>query len=260
MSRRIPSCTQQPVSRLVAPLSAGESTVTGAAGLPDHPRLHTGTCSFETSSRLILRSVRGSLSFDKGSSDKGSSDRGCMGVGDAMKTLLSRLTGQNTLDQILAGVSAAEAFHALLTLDALAKLGVLADGPRARECSVAHAGVAHKRAPSMLAGQRLCLLSDGLLARSLARGLGAQGADVSHGTLDDARAGGATLIVCPDAPDLNVIDAANVSCRGRGSAWLFVLPFGDGVLTSPRLQPASSACFRCFERRWLGMSPGPIRS
>src|SRR5262249_32796936 len=62
-------------------------------------------------------------------------------------------------------------------------------------------------------------------------------------------------IVCPDGPDLHLLEETNRVAQRTGIVWLPVFPFGDAVVVGPLIRPGVSPCFRCFELRWLGISP-----
>ena len=203
--------------------------------LPDRPRLRSGCCVFDTSEGLVVRSVAGAFRIEPVHRR-------------AMQRVLARLDGTNDFHRLLGDELTHDAFYALRMLASFAETGLLAEGPISSKAR-SHA------MPMRLDGIALVILGHGFFSGALGRSFKALGAIVCHGDLAFAQAYGAVAIACPDGPDLASLEAANIDARAIGTAWLPVFPFGDGIITGPLFRPSASPCFRCFELRWLGISP-----
>src|SRR4029079_3944687 len=92
----------------------------------------------------------------------------------------------------------------------------------------------------------------GAFGNALRRHLQGLGAVVRS---DGEVAPGTMAIACPDGPDLSSLETFNQAAHDSRRPWIVVLRFGDGVVTGPVFAAAEAPCFRCFERRWLGLSP-----
>lgn len=207
--------------------------------LPDRPRLHSGCCVFDAPEGLVVRSVAGAFCIEPVHRE-------------AMQRILARLDGTHDFQQLLGGERTLDAFYALRILASFAQSGLLAEGAVS---SKAPPRTPPSALPVRLNGITLIALDGGLFSGALGRSFEALGATVCRGDLAFARACGAVAFACPDGPDLMSLEKVNIAARATGAAWLPVFPFGDGIITGPLFRPPTSPCFRCFELRWLGISP-----
>jgi ribosomal protein S12 methylthiotransferase accessory factor len=169
-----------------------------------------------------------------------------------MQRILARLDGTYDFVRLLGDQSTEEAFYALRMLASFAQSGLLAEGPISVHAPLRSAAI---DVPVRLDGITLVTLNAGLFSAALGRSLKAFGGTVQRGTLADARACGAVAVACLEGPDFVLLHSINTLARAIGTTWLPVFPFGDGIIVGPLFRPASGPCFRCFELRWLGISP-----
>jgi ribosomal protein S12 methylthiotransferase accessory factor len=95
----------------------------------------------------------------------------------------------------------------------------------------------------------------GTMATEVGRLLQAAGAHTGLGTLFDAAGKGAICLFCPDGPAIEALEDLNRAALESGAQWMPAFPFGDSIVVGPVMRPGNGPCFRCFERRWLGLSP-----
>lgn len=206
--------------------------------LPDRPRLRSNICVFDAGDELVIRSVAGAFRIDP--------------VHRAlMSRILPRLDGTHDFYELLSGESTNEAFYALRMLASFAESGLLADGPSEVKTAFTE--------PSLplpgLTGVNLVRLDNGLFSSALCRSFQSLGANVYDGDLALARPSKAIAFACPDGPDLASLESTNIAAVANAIPWLPVFPFGDGIIIGPLFRPQASPCLRCFELRWLGISP-----
>jgi ribosomal protein S12 methylthiotransferase accessory factor len=165
-----------------------------------------------------------------------------------IRRLFQRLDGTNDIEAILRYESVPDAFFALGIFRVLQDDGLIAEGPSPES------PVALSFATPHLTGLKVRVIDlPGLLSAAMLGRLEALGARIVWGDADTDDA--TTTLVCPDGPDLNLLDRTNRRMQQRSRAWLPTFPLGDVVLAGPRIRPGVSGCFHCFERRWLGISP-----
>ena len=197
--------------------------------LPDRPRLLQGVEAFPAGEALIVRTVVGAVQIPRS-------------YRNAIEQLLPRLDGHYTYQGLLGDQAGRDGLYALGLLSWLAEQGALADGPPARACATT-------RTEPRLDGVELDLLDSGPFANALRAHLCALGAKVAFSTIaSPAR----LALACPDGPALGRLEALNQKSCG---SWLAIFPFGDGIVISPVFAADHAPCFRCFELRWLGISP-----
>lgn len=208
------------------------------SGLPDQPRLRAGCHVVTTPHGLIVRSVAGAFRIEPTHRP-------------AMERVLARLDGSHDFAELLSGETAADAFYALRLLSSFAQSGLLADGQVSTERSD------HRRSPiaATLDGLTVVMLHSGLFAGALRALLSSWGATVLSGDVVLALRHGAIALAAPDEVDLRSMDDANLSAAAAGVIWLPILPFGDGTIVGPLVNPSRGPCFRCLELRWLEISP-----
>lgn len=206
--------------------------MTQRRGLPDRPRLRHGVDAFPAGDGLIVRTVIGAVQVPQ-------SYRG------VVEHLLPRLDGHYSYEQLLGGQAAGDGIYALGLLSWLAQQGALADGPPADALPTT-------RTPPRLEGIEIDLLDNGCFATALRTRLTGLGAAV---TVSSAASAGRLALACPDGPALASLEARNLQSRRSSFSWMAAFPFGDGVVTTPVFIGGTAPCFRCFELRWLGISP-----
>lgn len=199
--------------------------------LPECPRLRPGVCAFPWRGTLVIRSAKAALRIPR--------HRSLL-----IQNLLTRLDGSSTLARLLEHERGLDGLFVLSLLSELSKAGMLADGPEP-VCPPAP----ERR---LLTGVNLTLLHDGHFARALEQSLANLGVKVATRVSDDVAG---IVLACPDAPDFPALMAMNRMARSSGLTWLPVLPFGDAVISGPTFSGKNQPCFRCFELRWLGISP-----
>jgi bacteriocin biosynthesis cyclodehydratase domain-containing protein len=204
--------------------------------LPNYPSLRPGCCAFEEDGFLILRSTQGAFRIEPARRQ-------------SMQRVLAKLDGTHDFPALLGEEPVEDAFYALHTLSAMADAEQLADGPLRRGSEY---GCNNTR-PIGLGGITAILPEPGFVSSALGERLRAFGAEVREG--NSPVMGGAVLLVSPDGPDLRRLEEINSSSLKSGIVWVPVLPFGDAIVVGPLIRPGFSACFRCFELRWLGISP-----
>jgi len=112
-----------------------------------------------------------------------------------------------------------------------------------------------------LAGRRVTVLGHGELASQIGDAFSNAGALVEvvgpapgqpEAPVDVP---GADLVIAgPSGPDLALLARANDLARGAGAAYLPVFHIGDEGIAGPLAVAGRSACFRCWELRWLGLA------
>jgi ribosomal protein S12 methylthiotransferase accessory factor len=156
---------------------------------------------------------------------------------------------------------------ALQIIDELDAAGLLVH--RAAESSAAAESPAvtplqpafHGRAVATSA--RVVVVGKGPAARAAAGALAAQGLTVAEaltetetetegGNGDEERAD--LVIACPAGPDLARLEAINRAAVAGGSPVLPAFLLGDLAIVGPVGAATGSACLRCWELRWLGLS------
>lgn len=205
--------------------------------LPDRPRLRNGCSIFEYKGNLVVRGTTGSYQV-------ASSHRA------AMHRVLSRLDGSHDFEGILGGETTADAFYALRLLASLSESKLLMDGPEQRKTCLTCDGDR-----KLLRDRTFICLDSGCLSTAITNCLSTLGANVVCGNLQDAVRMGGIGIVCLDDTDLVSVEAINQEALRVGATWLVTIPFGDCIVTSPVFVPPRPPCFRCFELRWLSISP-----
>ena len=63
------------------------------------------------------------------------------------------------------------------------------------------------------------------------------------------------LLACLDGPQLAHFEELNERLWQARVSWLPAFILGEEAICGPMVRPGSSACFRCFELRWMGQSP-----
>lgn len=97
-----------------------------------------------------------------------------------------------------------------------------------------------------LPSARVTVVGDGCAARVAAAVLGDHGVGLGGE--------GDVVLACPAGPDLAVLGELNLAALAGGVALLPAFPLGDEALVGPVCGPHGTACFRCWELRWLGLS------
>ena len=207
----------------------------GHGTVPDRPQLSAGVCVFRHGDGIVVRTVAGAVLLARTNEAR-------------LANLLPRLTGEFSLEELLDGTPGCDGLALLGLLSWLATMGALVDGPLP--------AVPVQAPARRLDGLELVLLHDGILAREFGRHLQALGARVRPAErLAGRPAAGLLHLACPDAPDLAALGELNQQALSLGLDWMAVFPFGDGIVTGPRFSAAGQPCWRCFELRWLGISP-----
>jgi ribosomal protein S12 methylthiotransferase accessory factor len=200
-----------------------------SARQPNRPRLRTGVCWFDRDDGLVVRSTKGSLLVP--------AERR-----DVAVRLLASLDGKRGIGELLTGHVPLDAFAMIALISALAGLGLVVEGPF---------GPPPRPQPDTEpwpADAKVEVLGSGLLAGALRRRLtefGGPAADRDP-----------TLrVFALDRVDLQALEAQDRTAFDTRRPWVPVFPFGDAVVVGPMIRPGVTACFRCFELRWLGISP-----
>jgi ribosomal protein S12 methylthiotransferase accessory factor len=179
---------------------------------------------------LVVRSTKGSFMVP--------ADRRDLAV-----RLLRSLDGQHGLEHLLSGYAALDAFSAIGLVSALAELGLVVERAGRAGATPAVDGEATWPAEASVAVLGVGLVSDAI--RDCLTQVGARLSSVD-----------ATFSVLGlEGPDIAALDAENRAAYDAGRTWMPVFPFGDAIVVGPLIRPGHTACFRCFELRWLGMSP-----
>jgi ribosomal protein S12 methylthiotransferase accessory factor len=191
------------------------------------PRLRTGIRWYLGAEGLVVRSATGSFTVPAG----------LRGVAER---LLPSLDGRRELGELASGGTTADGLGAIAFIAALADLNLLADGPDRPP---------QGRSPDLaLLAAHVVVQGDGLLAAAIRDHL----VTPATGT---ANAGAPLHLLALDGPDLSALHAENRAAHAAGRDWMPVFPFGDRLVVGPLIRPGETACLRCFELRWLGMSP-----
>ena len=66
--------------------------------------------------------------------------------------------------------------------------------------------------------------------------------------------GSGLRMVCPDGPDLAMLEACNGYARKSGQPWMPAFRLADELIAGPVFEPDRPGCFQCFVLRWLGMA------
>jgi ribosomal protein S12 methylthiotransferase accessory factor len=202
--------------------------MTGTA--PDHPRLRRGIRWFEGSEGLVVRSTKASFVVPSA-------------LRDVAARLLPSLDGQRGLEALVSDYCSRDALSAIALLTAFADLDLVVEGTAGTPPAIPDIDDRGTWLDASVA-----VIGSGLLADATRRRLTQAGARV-----DDAGAMLRVLIL--QRPDMATLDAQNRAACDTGQRWLPVFPFGDAVIVGPLIRPGHTACFRCFELRWLGISP-----
>jgi ribosomal protein S12 methylthiotransferase accessory factor len=167
-----------------------------------------------------------------------------------MVRVVAKLDGTNDLVALLGSEPVADAFYILRMLGWFAQSGMIVAGPAPAASSNLLPDLPAPRLDRMLV-----LPESGRFATALAHSMRAAGANAHRGSAGDAERLGAILLVCLDGPDLASLETANCAAIEAGIDWLPIFPFGDAIVIGPSVPPGGAPCFRCFELRWLGISP-----
>lgn len=206
--------------------------------LPDFPRLRHGISIFRDNDGLVIRSVRGAFRI---------TPVFC----EAMLRTAAKLDGTNDFVTLLGHEKATDAFYLLRMLSWFSQSGLVASGPAGTTKGPLSGDLRIPR-PS---AHSMVLSGAGPLSVALLRRLELAGGRVRPGDVDDAAASGSVLITCLDRPNLAVLDQIHRAALAARVPWLPIFPFGDAIVVGPYVRRGRSACFRCFELRWLGISP-----
>ena len=218
--------------------------------VPERPRLHSGCSVFEHNGNMIVRSSRMAVRIDSARREFGA-------------RFLPRLNGRYTLSDLVAGEHRDDIIYALVLLGDLTRYGMLHDdGEVAEECAPAHhegdlvAGASGlDRADAGVSGAMISVVGRGPLAQAVACRLETLGATVRSGDPGMTDSSADLVLVCADGPSVGLLETANQAAFQTRVCWLPVFVLGEEVIVGPRIRPGVSACFRCFELRWLGISP-----
>jgi len=207
--------------------------------VPDYPRLHPGVSIFADGASVIIRSVHGAFRIEPVHRA-------------AMLRVMEKLDGANSLVTLLGHERTADAFYILRMLGWFAQCGMLSGSGAG---TGAEASRQLDTTGRRLKGASLVFRPGDRLTDALLSRMSVAGAAVCHGEVDDAAAADAVHLVCPDGPDLGVLEAINRAAVQARVSWLPVFPFGDAVVIGPLVPAGGGPCLRCFELRWLGISP-----
>src|SRR5262245_26774184 len=152
------------------------------------------------------------------------------------------LDGQRGLDELVPGYASPDGLSTIAILSALAELDLVVEGAGGTPATPRMDGKGAWFEASV------ALLGPGLLSDAIRHRLTQVWAGL--GKVD------ATLsILALERPDVAALEAENRAAYDAGRTWMPVFPFGDAVVVGPVIRPGHPACFRCFELRWLGISP-----
>jgi ribosomal protein S12 methylthiotransferase accessory factor len=176
---------------------------------------------------------------------------------------LPRLNGQYSLSELVAGEHRDDVIYALVLLGDLTRHGMLHDGGEpagggtqpdgAHDCVAG--GSEPDRAAADLSGARITVVGRGPLVEAVMRRLGTLGATVQPGGLGTSHSSADLVLVCADGPNLDLLEKANQAAFQTRVSWLPLFMLGEEFIVGPWIDPGVSACFRCLELRWLGISP-----
>lgn len=108
-----------------------------------------------------------------------------------------------------------------------------------------------------IATARVLVLGEGEVAEHAARALSALG--VAHVARAGEPAGHDHALVCADAPDAPLFDAANERALAAGIPATYAFLDGVEATLGPTVIPKQSACWRCYDLRAIGAHPNPER-
>ena len=197
---------------------------------PYRPRLRRGVRWFDDSDGLVVRSAKGSFLVPPDGRDP-------------TVRLLMSLDGRRGLDELMCGYTSPEGLCAIALLSALAELDMLGEGPDGSPTTPRMDGDRAWPAEASVAVPGAGLVSDAIRRRLTQVGARVAEADPTFS------------VVALEGPDIAALEAENRRAHDAGRTWMPVFPFGDVVVVGPLIRPGYTACFRCFEMRWLGISP-----
>src|ERR1700730_3256556 len=177
-------------------------------GPPDYPRLHAGVSLFLDGEGAIIRSIRGAFRIEPVHRD-------------AMLRVVAKLDGTHDFPALLGGESAADAFYILRMLGWFAQCGMISGGPVA----AAYPSPPPEAPTTRLRVATTAAREHGTLARPLLPRLEAAGAVVHRGSVENAAALGAALIVPLDGANIELLEETDRGARRARIAWLPVFPF-----------------------------------
>ena len=198
-------------------------------GQQDRPRLRTGVRWFDSGEGLAVRSAKGSFVVPAD-------------LRDVAVRLLMSLDGQCGIAELVSGYAPRDGLAVIALLSLFAELDLVVEG----------AGGAHAT-PRMVSngawpGASVAVLGAGVVSDAIRDRLAQVGAG-----FDKADASFSVLAL--QGPDFAALDSMNRAAYDAGRTWMPVFPFGDVIVAGPLIRPGHTACFRCFELRWLGISP-----
>jgi ribosomal protein S12 methylthiotransferase accessory factor len=214
------------------------------------PRLSAVCDAFKHEGRWVLR-VGGKVLQQKAAD------------GDLFESLVPALVGAlaeghtDPLEPVLRRGGPARRLRAMMLLHELSAAGALTEGQESLPALEDLApGAADPLDRVVLSSIPLAAAGDGALCRAVARRIEALGgvvtvvASPSELPAQAAR----TWLFCRYAPDLVAAEEVNRLALAHQAALLPVLPLGDQLVMGPLIRPGFTACFRCFELRWLGIA------
>ncbi len=196
---------------------------------PDRPRLRTGVRWFDSGDGLVVRSTKGSFVVPAD-------------LRDVAVRVLTSLDGQRGIAELVSGYAPLDGLSIIALLSLLADLDLVFEG----------VGGAHTT-PRMVGGgswpeASIAVVGTGGVCDAIRDRLAQVGV-----ALDNADATFSVLAL--QGPEFAALDAMNRAAHDAGRTWMPVFPFGDVIVVGPLIRPRHTACFRCFELRWLGISP-----
>lgn len=195
----------------------------------DPPRLRKGIRWFDSGEGLVVRSAKGSFEVPAN-------------LHHVAVRLLRSLDGERSIAELVSGYDSMDGLSTIALISSFGMLDLLVDDAGGAQASSRVVGNGAWPEASV------AVMGAGLMSDAIRDRLEQSGARLANGEAS-------FNVVASEGPDFATLDSMNRTAYDADQTWMPVFPFGDVIIVGPLIRPGHTACFRCFELRWLGISP-----